>query len=181
MYTDQELTPAHIVRFLGLYDLNCDQVAVDLKTKQLYTTPQFDQFLATRRLVITNLQNPCSTLGRVFKKTHRFNLSEDQLPEILAPLNELFSLTLLPSTHPNATALKEVVVDLVADPVLLSRYPKATEYYGRHTSSLAGEDVVLAPLRPADTTDIEHLPNLKEMIGHILSRQRPLTALAVDF
>jgi len=50
------------------FDLNITQVGVDLATKELTWTPEFERFFYTRQLEISNLQTPNHTAMRWFKK-----------------------------------------------------------------------------------------------------------------
>ena len=59
------LSPAKIVYS---FDLNCVEVAIDLKTKRLYWSQGFEYFLQTRELQITSVSTPVRTLLRYLKK-----------------------------------------------------------------------------------------------------------------
>jgi len=54
--------------FLETFDLNAVQVGVNLKTKELFWTPEFARFLSSRQLEIVTLHTPFHSLVRYFKK-----------------------------------------------------------------------------------------------------------------
>lgn len=56
------------LKFLETFDLNCVQVGVDLASKQLFWTPEFDLFTKTRQLDVVTLHTPFHSLIRYFKK-----------------------------------------------------------------------------------------------------------------
>jgi hypothetical protein len=50
------------------FDLNCCQAAISMKSKKLFTAPDFDEFLKTKDLKVTNPHNVGSTALRIVKK-----------------------------------------------------------------------------------------------------------------
>lgn len=59
------LNPSRVVYS---FDLNCVEVAVDLKTQRLYWSSGFEYFLRTRELQVTSVCTPVRTLLRYLKK-----------------------------------------------------------------------------------------------------------------
>lgn len=58
-------SPAMLV---SSFDLNCVEVALDLKTNELVWSKGFDYFVKTKELQVTSVQTPIRTLLRYFKK-----------------------------------------------------------------------------------------------------------------
>lgn len=56
------------LKFLSSFDLNCVQVGVDTRTQELIWTPEFEQFMATRQLLVSNIKTPVHTAIRWFRK-----------------------------------------------------------------------------------------------------------------
>lgn len=54
------------------FDLNCCQAAISMNNKKIFTTPEYDTFLKTRDLKITNPHNMASTALRIIKKKNLF-------------------------------------------------------------------------------------------------------------
>lgn len=55
-------------QFLHSFDLNCVQVGVRLSDGALVWTPAFEQFLATRQMLVVNVKTPVHTAIRWFRK-----------------------------------------------------------------------------------------------------------------
>ena len=66
-----------VYSLLNSFDLNCCQAAIDLKTKKLYTTPDFDQFLETKLIQLTHVRNVATTCFRILKKRDELKCSVD--------------------------------------------------------------------------------------------------------
>jgi len=56
------------INVLKGFDLNCCQVGINLETRQLIYTPEFEKFLFGRQLKVVTLYTPFHTAIRVFKK-----------------------------------------------------------------------------------------------------------------
>jgi hypothetical protein len=54
--------------FLSTFDINAGQVGVDITSRQLVWTPEFERYRATRQLEIVTLHTPYQSLIRYFKK-----------------------------------------------------------------------------------------------------------------
>ena len=54
--------------FIKGFDLNCTQVSYNLKTKEIYYTKEFEDFLINKKIEITNLKSPSNTIIRYLKK-----------------------------------------------------------------------------------------------------------------
>lgn len=63
-----EFSDTNQQKFLQTFDLNCVQVAVDLESRKLFWTPEFERFTRTRELDIVTLHTPFHSLIRYFKK-----------------------------------------------------------------------------------------------------------------
>lgn len=73
--------------FLETFDLNCVQVGVDLATKQLFWTPQFEMFNRTRELDVVTLHTPFHSLIRYFRKKEELggvHGNDERIIEMLA-------------------------------------------------------------------------------------------------
>lgn len=62
---------------LHTFDINCTQIAYDISTKKLYYTEDFDMFMKTGQLKITNANTPCHTSIRLVKKQKDLNADLD--------------------------------------------------------------------------------------------------------
>jgi hypothetical protein len=63
-----EFATTNTQKFLETFDLNCVQVGVDLATKKLFWTPEFQSFTETRQLDVVTLHTPFHSLIRYFRK-----------------------------------------------------------------------------------------------------------------
>lgn len=63
-----EFSDTNHQNFLKTFDLNCVQVAVDLESRKLFWTPEFERFTRTRELDVVTLHTPFHSLIRYFKK-----------------------------------------------------------------------------------------------------------------
>jgi hypothetical protein len=59
------------------FDINCTQIGIDLKTKKLYFTEEFLDFLNNKELKVTALNSPCHTAVRIVKKKEELNAGLD--------------------------------------------------------------------------------------------------------
>jgi hypothetical protein len=55
-------------KFLETFDMNCVQVGVDLESRKLIWTPEFERFSRTRELDVVTLHTPFHSLIRYFRK-----------------------------------------------------------------------------------------------------------------
>lgn len=55
-------------KFLDSFDLNCVQVGIDIDTKSLVWTKQFETFMQTRQLLVSSVKTPVHTAIRWFRK-----------------------------------------------------------------------------------------------------------------
>lgn len=62
------VSQSHILQLISGFDMNCTQVALDLKTQKLIWTPAYAQFFATRQLNIQTCHTPGHTLIRFLDK-----------------------------------------------------------------------------------------------------------------
>jgi hypothetical protein len=63
-----EFSDANPRKFLDTFDMNCVQVGVDLESRKLIWTPEFERFNRTRELEVVTLHTPFHSLIRYFKK-----------------------------------------------------------------------------------------------------------------
>lgn len=59
---------------LSSFDLNCTQVGYDLKSKKFYYTPEWNEFLVNKQILVTAAHTPAHTILRIFKKCEEFKL-----------------------------------------------------------------------------------------------------------
>lgn len=79
---DDALNPARIVQS---FDLNAVEIALDLKTRHIVWSPEFEFFVATRELQLTSLNTPARSMLRYFKKKHELQAwGDDRLVVDLA-------------------------------------------------------------------------------------------------
>jgi hypothetical protein len=64
------------------FDINCVQVAYDLSDGKLYYTPEFEEFMRTGYIQITNINTPSHTLLRILSKRDAMNAKLDMVREI---------------------------------------------------------------------------------------------------
>ena len=58
----------YIHHVLESFDLNCVQIGIDLETKKLYKTKNFDNFVNTKQIEIINFCSPVPTIARLLEK-----------------------------------------------------------------------------------------------------------------
>ena len=68
-YTKQNVDTKHGYEFIIKgFDINCCMVGIDMGTKTLYYTKDFEDFLKHRQLMVSNPYTPCHTSLRLLKK-----------------------------------------------------------------------------------------------------------------
>lgn len=70
------------------FDLNCVQVAVDIKTGKLWWTPAFERFVATGELALVHVHSGIGTIARTYKKAQ-------EMPWVKCDLDSVVSSCLL--------------------------------------------------------------------------------------
>jgi hypothetical protein len=56
------------------FDINCCMIGIDLSNKKLLYTKDFEEFLTTRQLMVSNPYTPCHTSLRLLKKKEELNV-----------------------------------------------------------------------------------------------------------
>jgi len=56
------------------FDINCTAVGYSIEEDRFYWTPEFEKFLKTGKLKITNLKTPCHTAIRIVKKSEELKV-----------------------------------------------------------------------------------------------------------
>lgn len=59
------------------FDINCTAVGYSIEEDKFYWTPEFEKFLKTGELRITNLKTPCHTAIRIVKKSKELHVKLD--------------------------------------------------------------------------------------------------------
>lgn len=59
------------------FDINCTAVGYSIEEDKFYWTTEFEKFLETRELKITNLKTPCHTAIRIVKKAEELDVKLD--------------------------------------------------------------------------------------------------------
>jgi hypothetical protein len=65
---DSNLSELDYYNIFNSFDINSCQVGYDLKNKIAYYTPEFEEFINTRELKVTNIISPSNTICRIIKK-----------------------------------------------------------------------------------------------------------------
>jgi len=59
------------------FDINCTAIGYSIEEDKFYWTPEFEKFLNTGKLQITNLKTPCHTAIRIVKKSEELKVDLD--------------------------------------------------------------------------------------------------------
>ena len=59
------------------FDINCTAIGYSIEEDKFYWTPEFEKFLNTGELKITNLKTPCHTAIRIVKKSEELKVDLD--------------------------------------------------------------------------------------------------------
>jgi hypothetical protein len=59
------------------FDINCTAIGYSIEEDKFYWTPEFEKFLNTSKLKITNLKTPCHTAIRIVKKSEELKVDLD--------------------------------------------------------------------------------------------------------
>ena len=59
------------------FDINCTAIGYSIEEDKFYWTPEFEKFLNTGKLQITNLKTPCHTAIRIVKKSEELKVYLD--------------------------------------------------------------------------------------------------------
>lgn len=59
------------------FDINCTAIGYSIEEDKFYWTPEFEKFLKTGELKITNLKTPCHTAIRIVKKSEELDVKLD--------------------------------------------------------------------------------------------------------
>ena len=59
------------------FDINCTAIGYSIEEDKFYWTPEFEKFLDTGKLQITNLKTPCHTAIRIVKKSEELKVDLD--------------------------------------------------------------------------------------------------------
>ena len=62
---------------LNSFDINCTRVGYSIELDKFYWTKDFEEFLTTGKLLVSNLTTPSHTAVRIFKKSKELNLPVD--------------------------------------------------------------------------------------------------------
>lgn len=63
---------------LNSFDINCTRVGYSIELDKFYWTKDFEDFLTTGKLLVTNLTTPSHTGVRIFKKSKELNVPVDE-------------------------------------------------------------------------------------------------------
>lgn len=146
------------------FDMNACQAAISLDEKKLYTTPEFNYFLETKDLRITNPHNIASTALRLFKKNLNLNLNSDINREMEILISSYFYYaqkkymgTLVKTSNPKTKYLNYVMPYFN---IKLKNDGEFGEYYS---------------FEPKKSKDILSLENHNFVLGSSLAFNRYLT------
>lgn len=63
---------------LNSFDINCTRVGYSIELDKFYWTKDFEEFLNTHKLLVSNLTTPSHTAVRIFKKSKELNITLDE-------------------------------------------------------------------------------------------------------
>lgn len=80
---------------LNSFDINCTRVGYSIELDKFYWTKDFEDFLTTGKLLVSNLTTPSHTAVRIFKKSKELNspVDEFEFKVISQALNSTFNDT----------------------------------------------------------------------------------------
>jgi len=77
---------------IASFDLNSVQIGIDLASKELFWTPDYEEFISTRQLEVVRMHTPAHTAIRVMKKLEEHPQVWCDLPRVMKSLAGLIHL-----------------------------------------------------------------------------------------
>jgi hypothetical protein len=107
------------------FDINCCMVGIDIETKRLVYTKDFEDFLKHRQLMVINPYTPCHTSMRLLKKKEELNCYLDVEKE-MKYLSQVFLMFI----NPYEKGMKKVFANFFSD-----KYKQLYEKYSEQLST----------------------------------------------
>ena len=85
--------PVSLNTLVNSFDFNCVQIAIDLKTRELYKSSDFDLFCDSGCLDISNIGTPHHSIIRYFKKAKEMEIKKINKTEIMDKME--FSISII--------------------------------------------------------------------------------------